>query len=75
MMEMYGKLHQAFQKVVYIVSTGKRYLATYFRVAFYGRVSEGGGWGVGGQAELGPNSASLIVRVIPGNFCGMFFFV
>lgn len=39
MMEMYGKLHQAFQNVVRIMSTGKRYLATYFRVAFYGKVS------------------------------------
>ena len=41
MMELYGKLHEAFRKVVDISSTGKRYLGTYFRVAFYGKVSEG----------------------------------
>ena len=39
MMEMYGRLHEAFTKVVSIMKTGKRYLGTYFRVAFYGHVS------------------------------------
>ena len=38
MTEMYGKLHSAFRKVVDIMATGKRYLATYFRVAFFGKV-------------------------------------
>ena len=38
MMEMYGKLHEAFRKVVDIMTTGKRYLGTYFRVAFFGKV-------------------------------------
>ena len=38
MMEMYGKLHGAYRKVVDIMATGRRYLATYFRIAFYGRV-------------------------------------
>jgi hypothetical protein len=38
MMEMYGKLHEAFVKVVDIMTTGRRYLGTYFRVAFYGKV-------------------------------------
>lgn len=38
MMEMYGRLHEAFRKVVDITATGKRYLGTYFRVAFYGKV-------------------------------------
>ena len=36
--EMYGKLHSAFRKVVDIMATGKRYFATYFRVAFFGKV-------------------------------------
>ncbi len=39
MMEMYGKLHEAFVKVVDISTTGRRYLGTYFRIAFYGKVS------------------------------------
>ena len=39
MMEMYGKLHEAFKSVVNIMTTGKRYLGTYFRVAFFGLVS------------------------------------
>lgn len=38
MMEMFGKLHQAYRKVVDIEESGRRYLGTYFRVAFYGRV-------------------------------------
>ena len=38
MMEMFGKLHQAYRKVVDISETGRRYLGTYFRVAFYGKV-------------------------------------
>ena len=38
-MEMYGKLHAAFRKVVDIMATGRRYLGTYFRVAFFGKVS------------------------------------
>ncbi len=38
-MEMYGKLHEAFRKVVDIMATGRRYLGTYFRVIFYGKVS------------------------------------
>ena len=38
MMEMYGKLHQAYRKVVDIEESGRRYLGTYFRVAFFGRV-------------------------------------
>ena len=38
MKEMYGKLHVAFKRVVEIMATGKRYLGTYFRVAFYGKV-------------------------------------
>ncbi|CAI8031739.1 Dedicator of cytokinesis protein 11 [Geodia barretti] len=37
MMEMYGKLHQAYRKVVDIEESGRRYLGTYFRVAFFGR--------------------------------------
>ena len=40
MTEMYGKLHTAFRKVVDIMATGKRYLGTYFRVAFFGKVSQ-----------------------------------
>ena len=39
MMELFGKLHQAYRKVVDIEETGRRYLGTYFRVGFYGRVS------------------------------------
>ena len=39
---MFGKLHQAFRKVVEIEVTGKRYLGTYFRVAFFGKVRERG---------------------------------
>ena len=39
MMEKYGKLHDAFRKVVDIMTTGRRYFGTYFRVAFYGKVS------------------------------------
>ncbi len=39
MMEMYGKLHSAFKKVVDIMATGRRYLGTYFRIGFYGKVS------------------------------------
>ena len=46
MMEMFGKLHQAYRKVVDIEETGRRYLGTYFRVAFYGKVGVGV-WGVG----------------------------
>lgn len=38
MKEMYGKLHVAFKRVVEIMATGKRYLGTYFRIAFYGKV-------------------------------------
>ena len=38
MMEMYGKLHQAYRKIVDIKESGRRYLGTYFRVGFYGRV-------------------------------------
>lgn len=38
MMEMFGKLHSAFRKVVDIVGTGRRYLGTYFRIGFYGKV-------------------------------------
>ncbi len=38
MMEMYGKLHSAFKKVVDVMSTGRRYLGTYFRIGFYGKV-------------------------------------
>ena len=41
MMEMFGKLHQAYRKVVDISETGRRYLGTYFRVAFYGKVCGG----------------------------------
>jgi hypothetical protein len=37
MMELFGKLHQAYRKVVDIEETGRRYLGTYFRVGFYGR--------------------------------------
>ena len=37
-MEMFSKLHQAYRKVVDIEETGKRYLGTYFRVGFYGKV-------------------------------------
>ena len=40
MTEMYGKLHTAFRKVVDIMATGKRYLGTYFRVAFFGKVGQ-----------------------------------
>lgn len=39
MMEVYGRLHEAYKKVVSITKTGKRYLGTYFRVAFFGHVS------------------------------------
>ena len=39
MKEMYGKLHVAFKRVVEIMATGKRYLGTYFRIAFYGKVN------------------------------------
>ena len=46
MMEMFGKLHQAYRKVVDIEETGRRYLGTYFRVAFYGKVGVGVGCGV-----------------------------
>ena len=47
MAEMYGKLHEAFRKVVDIMATGKRYLGTYFRIAFYGKVcSRSGNCGV-----------------------------
>jgi len=38
MAEIYGKLHEAFKKVVDIMATGKRYLGTYFRIAFFGKV-------------------------------------
>ncbi len=38
MMEMYGKLHEAYRKVVDIMTTGRRYLGIYFRVAFFGKV-------------------------------------
>ena len=38
MMEMFGKLHQAYRKVVDIEETGRRYLGTFFRVAFFGKV-------------------------------------
>ena len=37
-MEMYGKLHTAFRKVVDVMTTGRRYLGTYFRIAFFGKV-------------------------------------
>ena len=43
MMEMFGKLHQAYRKVVEIEGSGRRYLGTYFRVAFYGKVRREGG--------------------------------
>ena len=39
MKEMYGKLHVAFKRVVEIMATGKRYLGTYFRIAFFGKVN------------------------------------
>ena len=38
MAEMYGKLHEAYRKVVEIMATGRRYLGTYFRIAFFGKV-------------------------------------
>ena len=38
MTEMYGKLHTAFRKVVDVMATGRRYLGTYFRIGFYGKV-------------------------------------
>ena len=40
MMEMFGKLHQAYCKVVEIEESGRRYLGTYFRVAFFGKVRD-----------------------------------
>ena len=36
--EMYGRLHEAHKRVLSIMQTGRRYLATYFRVGFYGQV-------------------------------------
>ena len=38
MRDMYGKLHLSFKKVVEIMATGRRYLGTFFRIAFYGKV-------------------------------------
>lgn len=38
MMEVYGQLAESFAKIVTIMQTDRRYLATYYRVAFYGRV-------------------------------------
>lgn len=38
MRDMYGKLHVSFKRVVEIMATGKRYLGTFFRIAFYGKV-------------------------------------
>ena len=38
MRDMYGKLHLSFKKVVEIMTTGRRYLGTFFRIAFYGKV-------------------------------------
>ncbi|XP_014666695.1 PREDICTED: dedicator of cytokinesis protein 9-like [Priapulus caudatus] len=35
--EAYGKLHQAYSKVVDVLQQGKRLLGTFFRVAFYGQ--------------------------------------
>ncbi|KAL5475481.1 hypothetical protein EMCRGX_G025300 [Ephydatia muelleri] len=40
MMEVYGQLAESFAKIVTIMQTDRRYLATYYRVAFYGRVFE-----------------------------------
>ena len=40
MMNMYGKLHEATRKIVDVMTTGRRYLGTYFRIAFFGRVRE-----------------------------------
>lgn len=44
MMEVYGQLAEAFSKIVTIMQTDRRYLATYYRVAFYGRVRGCGVW-------------------------------
>lgn len=38
MRDMYGKLHFAFGRVVDVMSTGRRYLGTFFRIAFFGKV-------------------------------------
>ena len=35
----YGTLHRAYSMVVDVMQTGKRFLGTYFRVAFFGHVS------------------------------------
>ena len=40
MSNMFKKLHLAYEKVVAVMVTGKRYLGTYFKVAFFGRVSD-----------------------------------
>jgi hypothetical protein len=38
MSNMFKKLHLAYEKVVAVMVTGKRYLGTYFKVAFFGRL-------------------------------------
>ena len=37
---MFGKLHQAYCKVVEIEESGRRYIGTCFRVAFFGKVRD-----------------------------------
>ena len=39
MSAMFKKLHLAYDKVVDVMATRKRYLATYFKVVFFGKVS------------------------------------
>lgn len=36
----YGTLKESYEKVVTVMGSGKRILGRYYRVAFYGRVSE-----------------------------------
>ena len=38
--ECYARLQKAYNKVVEVMSSGKRMLGKYFRVAFFGQVSE-----------------------------------
>ena len=40
MAECYARLQKAYNKVVEVMSSGKRMLGKYFRVAFFGQVSE-----------------------------------
>ena len=39
-METYGRLYEAHKTIVSVMQTGKRYLGSYFKVAFYGEVIE-----------------------------------